>query len=233
MQFIVKPQKNLLRTVFNSTRDLERSASRLLLLLGLAGCFSTGLLIGSLSNFDSSSCSSTNSLSLHSGEDIRKEDTFLIVLILSAKHLKERRDAIRQSWLKLQGARRVKYFFVLGSLELEPHEVEALHEENNVHQDLLTLPNVKDTYSGLTSKVLAALRHVHHHYNFELLVKVDDDSFVRLDALYDELLHTKDTRRLYWGYFVANSQVKSKGQWAEKQWFLSDRYLPYAVGGGN
>ncbi|CAG9863514.1 unnamed protein product [Phyllotreta striolata] len=37
---------------------------------------------------------------------------------------------------------------------------------------------------------------------------------------------------LYWGYFNGNAKVKTKGKWKESNWIASDRYLPYALGGG-
>jgi galactosylxylosylprotein 3-beta-galactosyltransferase len=37
---------------------------------------------------------------------------------------------------------------------------------------------------------------------------------------------------LYWGYFDGRARAFSKGKWQEKDWFLCDTYLPYALGGG-
>ncbi|CAG5017718.1 unnamed protein product [Parnassius apollo] len=37
---------------------------------------------------------------------------------------------------------------------------------------------------------------------------------------------------LYWGYFNGHANVYLKGKWQEKTWFLCDKYLPYALGGG-
>lgn len=64
-----------------------------------------------------------------------------------------------------------------------------------------------------------------------LLPQVDDDSFVRLDALVPEL-RRQDARRLYWGFFNGRARVKGSGRWKESDWVLCDHYLPYALGGG-
>nr|CAH7719209.1 unnamed protein product [Callosobruchus chinensis] len=37
---------------------------------------------------------------------------------------------------------------------------------------------------------------------------------------------------LYWGYFSGNARIFTKGKWKETDWIFSDKYLPYAVGGG-
>lgn len=203
--------------------------------MALVAFFSTGLLIGCLTNFDTS-CStreiSAEHSSSHSSVDAAKEEIFLIVLILSAKDYRDRRDSIRESWLRLGNGRRLKHFFVLGSLDMNDNEKEELEKENENHNDMLIFPQVKDSYSGLTHKLLAALRAVNNRYRTSYVAKFDDDSFVRLDSLFDELTQRKDASKLYWGYFVGGSPIKKSGQWTESKWFLCDRYLPYAVGGG-
>lgn len=78
------------------------------------------------------------------------------------------------------------------------------------------------------------------YFQCDYVLKVDDDSFVRLNILYDDLTekHVAMARNelinipLYWGFFNGHAQIKSKGQWKESNWFLCDRYLPYAQGGG-
>ncbi|XP_075213649.1 beta-1,3-galactosyltransferase 6-like [Lycorma delicatula] len=41
-----------------------------------------------------------------------------------------------------------------------------------------------------------------------------------------------DKNLLYWGFFDGRAPVKRVGKWKEENWFLCDRYLPYALGGG-
>ncbi|KAK1340615.1 hypothetical protein QTO34_019186 [Cnephaeus nilssonii] len=72
------------------------------------------------------------------------------------------------------------------------------------------------------------------HVAFEFVLKADDDSFVRLDAMLAEL-RSRDParrRRLYWGFFSGRGRVKPGGRWREAAWQLCDYYLPYALGGG-
>ena len=64
--------------------------------------------------------------------------------------------------------------------------------------------------------------------------QVDDDSFVVVDKLYDELKHTNYPSGLYWGFFDGRAPVirGEKERYREPDYFLCDRYIPYALGGG-
>lgn len=177
----------------------------------------------------------------HQSSGRSKDDdmpTFLAVIIFSAAKNVNRRKAIRETWLRFADTRRVEHFFVIGTAGLKVDSIEALNSEHQHNKDLLLLPYLKDSYSGLTAKLLEAFKWIAQQHQFEFLLKVDDDSFVRLDALYDEMVEkdraTKSEAHstLYWGYFDGRAHVKRTGQWTESDWFLCDRYLPYALGGG-
>lgn len=161
--------------------------------------------------------------------------TFLVVIIFSAPKNTDRRKAIRETWLNFASTRRVEHFFVIGTAGLTVDTLEALNTEHRHNKDLL-LSYLKDSYSGLTKKLLESFKWIAQR-QFEFVLKVDDDSFVRLDALYDEMVEKdrangKAQKRLYWGYFDGRAHVKRAGQWTESEWFLCDRYTPYALGGG-
>lgn len=94
---------------------------------------------------------------------------------------------------------------------------------------------LQDSYGTLTKKVLHALKDVHEYYDFDFLLKCDDDSYMLVHKILKELdrWENKGTRReLYWGFFNGRAQVKRSGPWKETAWFLCDYYLPYASGGG-
>ncbi|PFX32537.1 Beta-1,3-galactosyltransferase 6 [Stylophora pistillata] len=161
-------------------------------------------------------------------------ESFLFIMILTAPNGKERRDAMRKTWLSnidtLHSS--VVPRFVIGIRELPLEDMKNLEEENNRHHDIIFLPELKDAYKELPSKVLQALKWIDQHANFSYLLKVDDDSFVRLNVILNELKSTYSMERLYWGFFRGDAHVKFAGPWAEKNWNLCDRYLPYAQGGG-
>ncbi|XP_025053874.1 beta-1,3-galactosyltransferase 6 [Alligator sinensis] len=107
----------------------------------------------------------------------------------------------------------------------------GLELEQSRHRDLLLLPELRDSYENLTAKILAMYVWLDLHLDFRFVLKADDDTFVRLDVLVEEL-RAKEPRRLYWGFFSGRGRVKSGGKWKESAWVLCDYYLPYALGGG-
>lgn len=165
------------------------------------------------------------------GYKLKKRETFLLVLIASSVQHSSKREAIRNSWLKLFSPLS-KHFFVVGGKSY-PEEEAILLAESFEHGDILILPSTKDDYSSLPEKVLRAFVHLSSTWTFEFLLKCDDDSFVRMPDIVHELSSRfAKTRNLYWGFFDGNARVKKNGRWKEKKWILCDRYLPYALGGG-
>lgn len=161
-------------------------------------------------------------------------ETFLFIMILTAPNGKDRRNAIRETWLSnvetLDSPVVAK--FIIGVKELPQEHMKNLEEERNLYRDILFLPELKDAYKELPSKVLLTFKWIDQNVNSSYILKVDDDSFVRLDLIISELKSTYSTSRLYWGFFRGDAHVKFAGPWSEKNWHLCDRYLPYAQGGG-
>lgn len=164
---------------------------------------------------------------------LKHKETFLLVIILSSPGNKERRNVIRDTWANTHRKYRDKFllYFILGHQELG-HEVSTeIQEEKNRHKDIFSLPLI-DSYQTLTSKVLAALIQLNRNVQFKYLLKVDDDSYVQLPVLLDELQNSNFEKELYWGFFDGRAPVQMHGKWAEKEYHLCDRYIPYALGGG-
>lgn len=158
----------------------------------------------------------------------------LVILILSSPDNLERRGTIRKTWLVDYHAT-VRPLFVIGTLDILPEQRNTLLSEKDKFNDLLLLPKLQDSYSMLTKKVLHALKSVYEHYNFDFLLKCDDDSYMLVHKILKELdrWESKGTKReLYWGFFNGRAQVKRSGPWKETTWILCDYYLPYALGGG-
>ena len=79
-------------------------------------------------------------------------------------------------------------------------------------------------------KVIESMKWIMEHIAFDYLLKVDDDTFVRVNELLNRL-QWKSTERLYWGFFNNGSEIVRKGKWAEPNQFICDRYVSYALGG--
>ena len=168
--------------------------------------------------------------SLNQNEEKYLFATNLLVLVLSAPSHTATRQVIRETWAKhLPDGTSLR--FVIGSSQLSENSLSSLNEENNLSKDLLLLDQIKESFADLTRKVLAMLKYSHENIKFNFLLKVDEDSFVRVDKILDELL-SKPQDRLYWGFFDGRAHVKKGGKWQEGDYVLCDRYIPYALGGG-
>ena len=184
-----------------------------------------GTQVDSLANFTTSS-------------NATKYLILIMVLSTSSKSGKDRRDAIRKTWMqtchKKDPPCLVK--FVIGTFGLPSSTIKNLKDEQKVNTDLLLLTNLKDAYNNLTRKVLESFVWADQSVDFTYLLKTDHDSFVFVNELHKvcyQYHQEKMNRRLYWGNFVINGEVRRFDvKWAESNWFLSDHYLPYAYGGG-
>jgi len=138
-----------------------------------------------------------------------------------------------------------KHLFTIGTQQLASTLRFELEHEQNEHNDLLLLSQLHDDYTNLTEKLLQSLETITRQYEFSYMLKVDDDTYVKLDYLINELVSydRKLLRRradyahqplpeLYWGYFNGRSTIKTKGLWREPNYFLSKNYINYALGGG-
>jgi len=161
------------------------------------------------------------------------DHAFLLIVVVSAPNNLAKRMAVRNTWLRQAHATShdVRHFFVVGSGSLSEPMTSELNRENSQFGDLLLLPLV-DEYGKLTEKVLEAFVRLDETWDFNYLLKVDDDSFVRVGELLDELKNSNYKSGLYWGYFDGRAPVQRRGKWAEDNYVLCDRYLPYALGGG-
>ena len=163
---------------------------------------------------------------------------FIVVLSTSTKKGRDARYAIRKTWIQKCQHRvpPILVKFAIGTDGLSHSENEELINEDKIHNDLLLLTNLHDTYNNLTRKVLYSFLWANQNINFLYLLKTDDDSFVFVDELYKEVYHyyQAGTKKLYWGHFTMREKVKTRrrSKWAEYNWFLCDHYLPYAYGGG-
>ena len=112
----------------------------------------------------------------------------------------------------------------------------GLAAEDKVHDDLVLLTSLHDTYSNLSRKVLYSFVWAEHNIHFSFLMKTDDDTFVYVDELHKEAyrLYKDGVGTLYWGHFnwQAYPITRTNDKWAEHSWFLCDRYFPYAYGNG-
>ena len=120
--------------------------------------------------------------------ELKHKETFLLIIVLSSPTNKERRSIIRETWANTHKTVRDNYlmYFILGHQELSAEIAQDLQDEKSQYKDILALP-LFDSYQTLTAKVLAAFVQLNRNVKFKYLLKVDDDSYVQLPVLIDEL----------------------------------------------
>ena len=157
---------------------------------------------------------------------LKSQSTFLVIVIISHPKNVERRNVIRETWLNIQDRnirKDVLPLFVVGNDNLSELLLKNLEKETTSNNDVLVLP-IQETYTSLTQKVLSALVQVERNVKFSFLLKVDDDSFVNLPIMVDELRNSNYNKGLYWGFFDGRAPVQRTGKWAEGDYVLCDRY---------
>lgn len=141
---------------------------------------------------------------------------------------------------------KIKHLFAIGTLGLSIEVQQEINSEQKVFNDMLLLDDLEDSYKNLTLKLISSMQKLERTTpKYKYVLKCDDDSYVKLDALSQELIHYQSKMRsmkkkkktlsnleLYWGYFHGRANIKMSGQWQESNYNLCDRYLPYALGGG-
>ena len=157
----------------------------------------------------------------------------LLVIALSSPDGKVRRDTIRQTWYSDTRLRQdVLLKFVIGTMNMAEDKLSEILKESMEHKDLLLLDNLVDSFANLTRKVLYSYIWASKNAQFSYLLKCDDDTFVVLDTLLNELRDRPSSGMYYWGFFDGRASVKRAGKYQESDWHLCDKYLPYALGGG-
>ena len=156
----------------------------------------------------------------------------VVVMVLSRPRATERRNAIRNTWMDQYNSKRSQILvrFSIGTDGLPADELHNVREEESQFGDLVLLDNVEESYENLTNKLLATFVAANEGFKFSYLLKCDDDTFLALDIIAEELMERRSTESYYWGKMFSGSRVRTTGKFAEKNWFLSSTYIPYALG---
>ena len=113
-------------------------------------------------------------------------------------------------------------------------EDRALEKEAATHGDLVIVPGLQDTYRGLPAKLKRAYRWALLHTNARWFLKIDDDSYVRVQQIETQAAAWADTAGVYTMHAAAFDQadVSRVGKWAETK-YVPDKYQPYPRGAGH
>lgn len=133
----------------------------------------------------------------------------LVIAVVSARP--ERREAIRKSWLNWIDGRVKLLFFMEAPAETTPDPRQAriaLEDEAAVHGDLI----IMDIDGGMNFavKLLWTMRWMSDHFTFDFFLRLDDDYFLCLRRLLDELeatlaAATETPPKIYAGHMRCNT----------------------------
>jgi hypothetical protein len=134
-------------------------------------------------------------------DDIQKERYILVIGILSAPNNFERRDAVRSTWIKLLEplTHSIHYKFLIGTFSDTSNWERKIQQEQEHYGDIVRL-SVTEDYSKLLQKTLAVFKWATDSMEFDYLLKLDDDSFLRPELLLTELQQYNKKEQLYLGF---------------------------------
>ena len=166
--------------------------------------------------------------------EITKDDkligTRIVVCVLSTPKNVDARNTIRMTWAKAK-PNNTQVLFVLGLGSLDNKTKDAMYKEKFAQNDIIFLPDFTESYEKLTEKVAGTMKWVYENLEFDYFVKVDDDTYLRLDMLLKHLSNKSKTQ-FYEGYFSHRAPILKKGKWAEPGNYICDKYVSYALGRG-
>ncbi|OIW17241.1 hypothetical protein TanjilG_00204 [Lupinus angustifolius] len=157
----------------------------------------------------------------------------LFVGILSAGNHFAERMAVRKSWMQhrlIKSSKAVARFFVALNSRKEVNT--ELKKEAEFFGDVVIVPYM-DNYDLVVLKTVAICEYGVHTVSGKYIMKGDDDTFVRLDAVIDEARKVPDDMSFYIGNINYYHKPLRSGKWAVtyEEWPEED-YPPYANGPG-
>lgn len=183
---------------------------------------------------------------------IPKIDIDLAVLVLTGRDYKDRRKAIRSTW----GSGHSNVYFVIGKhcpyrpnqrkpyvcepkspdMKIDPKynsEQERLTVELSKEPDVVMVDMI-DVYRHLATKLHLGYRWTIENTSAKYVLKIDDDSFARVDSISHWLLSrlTAPKYEMLAGKFGIGVGVTRWGKWAEKK-YKPNKYPPWPSGAGH
>jgi len=175
------------------------------------------------------------SCKIHKDHDHDNSDRpFLYIGVLSAPQNLEKRNAIRQTWLSRIDALPISYSFYIGRIEDNVKIHDQILKENEEFQDI-SLVDIFDSYRNIHWKTRKIISDGFDN-QAAFVMKTDDDSFIRIFELFEELLHLNYKKALYIGLMNYDQDLVQRD--STSPFYLPDhqfhdKYYPiFAYGSG-
>ncbi|KAI9086430.1 hypothetical protein K1719_031514 [Acacia pycnantha] len=157
----------------------------------------------------------------------------LFIGVLSAGNHFAERMAVRKSWMQhnlIKSSRVVTRFFVAVHSRKEVNV--ELKKEAEFFGDIVVVPYL-DNYDLVVLKTVSICEYGLRKVSAKYIMKCDDDTFIRVDAVINEARKVPGDRSFYIGNINHFHKPLRHGKWAVtyKEW-PEERYPPYANGPG-
>lgn len=157
----------------------------------------------------------------------------LFIGILSAGNHFAERMAVRKSWMRhrlIKSSKIVARFFV--ALHARKEVNVELKKEAEFFGDIVIVPYM-DTYDLVVLKTVAICEYGVHAVSAKYIMKCDDDTFVKVDSIMNEIKNVAGIGSVYIGNINYYHKPLRDGKWAVtyEEWPEED-YPPYANGPG-
>ncbi|CAG0922887.1 unnamed protein product, partial [Notodromas monacha] len=141
---------------------------------------------------------------------------FVTVFVPSAPLNVLRRNSIRGTWGSFGRRSDIRVFFVIGLVSNDSVLDNVIEQESQIFRDVLR-PEVVDTYSNLTRKVVAAFEWAGNCSVSEFYLKADDDMFINIPGLVDFFLARRKLKNVIFGRLLTRLHpVRNK----ESKWYV-------------
>jgi Galactosyltransferase/Variant SH3 domain/Galactoside-binding lectin len=160
----------------------------------------------------------------------------LFVGVLSVGKNFANRQAARLTWMRYPAfaSRRVVARFFLAQQPGHPEVTQRVKEEAEKYGDIVIAPFI-DHYLNLSRKTKAICEYYVNAVDADYMMKVDDDTFVRIPEILERLKQVDSSKELYMGSIVMRS-VPSRDK--TYKWYMPESewpfeyYPPFAHGPG-
>lgn len=166
------------------------------------------------------------------GDDLAQQQPRLFLGVLSSSGNVDRRNAIRDTWGGDKRLYRVLFFV---SRPRDDAVFDSLRKEATDKGDVVVLGHVWESYENITYQTFEVCRAAYVDGQATHVVKVDDDSYVRVGTVLREVAVMPRSKG-FMGYIESpggGPHRDPSNQWyvSREEW-ASDRYPPWAHGTG-
>jgi len=153
----------------------------------------------------------------------------LLIGVVSAPNHEDARNSIRKTWAKISDnlGKKIDVRFFVGQISDEVKNKAELEILLNNSNDVIRLNTFVENYYNLTKKAKAIFSWANAN-GYSALMKVDDDTYVNIDNLWEFILHNSDIIEvIYAGHInkveYGECRVHRNPQ---SKWYMIDQY-PY------